>query len=71
MVSKPRLVDKFMHATNRFRAVFGPADRGDPGTPVVHKHDAAEAASDEQIADMEVDHDAQGRTWVEDKKREG
>lgn len=70
MVSKPRFVDKFMHATSRFRAVFGPADRSDPGTPVVHKHDDAETASDKQIADMEVERDAQGHTWVEDKKHE-
>ncbi|MET3948729.1 hypothetical protein ABIB49_003454 [Arthrobacter sp. UYCu512] len=70
MVSKPRFVDKFMHATGRLRSVFGPADRGDPTTPVVHRHDDAEVASDEQIADMEVERDAQGHIWVEDKRHE-
>lgn len=63
MVSKPRFVDKFMHATSRFRGVFWLADKSDPSTPVVHRHDNAEAASDEEIADVEVERDAQGHTW--------
>ncbi|WP_157357040.1 hypothetical protein [Arthrobacter sp. U41] len=68
MVSKPRFVDRFMRATGHFRAVFGPADRGDSTTQVVHKHDEAELMSDEQISELEVERDEQGHTWVEDKK---
>lgn len=67
MATEIRFVDKFMHATNRLRAIFGPADRSDPNTPVVHRHDAAEAASDEQLAGLRVERDAQGNAWAEDK----
>ncbi|MCG2623125.1 hypothetical protein LVY72_14575 [Arthrobacter sp. I2-34] len=70
-MEKPDLTTRFMHAMQRLMNVFGPADSTDSDTPVVHRHDDAEMASDEQLADLEVEHDNQGHSWALRKKHPG
>ncbi|MBT1003447.1 hypothetical protein KIH31_12615 [Paenarthrobacter sp. DKR-5] len=52
-----------MHATDRLRAVFGPADRADPRVPVTHRHDDFEEASEEELATFEVETDSEGHHY--------
>lgn len=55
---------RFMNATDRLRFVFGPATRLDTDVPVVHKHDAFEQASDEDLAHFEVETDSEGHRYA-------
>ncbi len=64
-MEKPNLVTRFMQGMQRFvMNLFGPADRTDAGTPIIHRNDDEEAASDDQLADIEVERDNQGHSWA-------
>ncbi len=54
----------FMKLTDRLRFIFGPATRLDTDSPVVHKHDAFEQASDEDLSHFEVETDSQGHHYA-------
>lgn len=59
-----RVLDGFLRVTERLQAVFGPAARSDPDTPVVHRHDDFETASDEDLQHFEVETDDQGHHYA-------
>lgn len=54
----------FMNLTERLRFIFGPATRLDTDSPVVHKHDAFEQASDEELSHFEVETDSHGHHYA-------
>ncbi len=56
-------LDTFMKVTDRLRFWFGPATRGDIDTPVVHKHDDFETASEEGLGPFVVETDDQGHHY--------
>jgi hypothetical protein len=64
MADKQKFVTKFMHATDRFQTVFGPADQGDMDSPVVHRHDAIEDESDQTLSQIEVGTDSEGHHYA-------
>lgn len=70
MASDERFVTRFMHATEKFQKVFGPADQGDSDAPVVHRHDAFEDASEEQLAHFEQRTDSEGHHYAIEKDQE-
>lgn len=55
MAENSRFMDRFMRMTEKAAKLWGPADRIDSDTPVVHRHDAAEKASEEQLSQIEVE----------------
>lgn len=57
-------VSGFMNLTDRLRFVFGPAARLDSDTPVVHKHDAFEQASEEELSHFVVESDSSGHHYA-------
>ncbi|WP_139146537.1 hypothetical protein [Arthrobacter sp. SW1] len=59
-----RLLDSFMHVTGRLQTVFGSATQGDTDAPVVHKHDAYEQASEEDLSHFVVETDAEGHHYA-------
>ncbi|PNH83855.1 hypothetical protein CXZ05_11760 [Arthrobacter sp. AFG20] len=54
----------FMNLTDRLRFVFGPAAVGDAATPVVHLHDDYEHASENDLAQFEVETDSEGHHYA-------
>ena len=58
------VVDRFMSLTDRLRFFFGPATRLDSDSPVVHKHDAFEQASEEELSHYVVETDAAGHHYA-------
>ncbi|MHA7305975.1 hypothetical protein ACX80E_12135 [Arthrobacter sp. TMN-49] len=64
MTSGEKFVDKFMHATEKLQRVFGPADQGDSAAPVVHRHDAFEESSEEQLSHFEQHTDSAGHHYA-------
>ena len=58
------VVDRFMSLTDRLRFFFGPATRLDSDSPVVHKHDAFEQASEEELSHFVVETDAAGHHYA-------
>jgi len=58
-----RLLDKFMNVTDHLQQVFGPADHIGEGTPVTHRHDDFENASEEDLAQFEVETDSEGHHY--------
>ncbi|WP_156135005.1 hypothetical protein [Arthrobacter sp. L77] len=46
------------------RTFLGPAARSDGGTPVVHRHDAAEEQSDSTLLSMEIHTDSLGHHYA-------
>ncbi len=56
-------LDIFMKVTDRLRFWFGPATRGDIDTPVVHKHDDFETASEQDLGHFVVETDDQGHHY--------
>lgn len=64
MTSGEKFVDKFMHVTEKFQVVFGPADQGDMDSPVVHRHDEFEDSSDEQLSHFEEQTDSGGHHYA-------
>ena len=71
MTSGENFVGKFMHATDKFQKVFGPADQGDMDSPVVHRHDDFEDSSDEQLTHFDEHTDTAGQHYAERKLEEG
>lgn len=68
-----RVVSGFINATDRLRFFFGPATRLDVDSPVVHKHDAFEQASEEELSHFVVETDSSGHHYAvrrEDLERE-
>lgn len=64
MTSGENFVGKFMHATEKFQKVFGPADQGDSDSPVVHRHDEFEENSQEQLSHFEERTDSSGHHYA-------
>ncbi len=64
MAEKRPLTARFMRFTDHLQQVFGPADRLDSDTPVVHLHDDYENASDEDLAHFEVETDSEGHHYA-------
>ena len=58
------VIDRFMSLTDRLRFFFGPATRLDSDSPVVHKHDAFEQASEEELSHFVVETDAAGHHYA-------
>ena len=54
----------FMNLTDRLRFVFGPASVGDTSAPVVHLHDDFEHASEDDLAQFEVETDSEGHHYA-------
>ena len=54
----------FMHLTDRLRPLLGPADHGDPTTPVLHRHDYDEEASDKELATFHIRSDSGGHRYA-------
>lgn len=54
----------FVNVTDRLRFVFGPATRLDPDSPVVHKHDEFEQASEEDLSRFVVETDSEGHHYA-------
>jgi hypothetical protein len=54
----------FMNTTDRLRFFFGPATRLDNDTPVVHKHDDFEQASEEDLSHFVVETDSEGHHYA-------
>ena len=68
------VIDRFMSLTDRLRFFFGPATRLDSDSPVVHKHDAFEQASEEELSHFVVETDAAGQHYAvrrEDLEKQG
>lgn len=59
-----RMLNRFMHAAEHAAAVWGPAAHGDPDAPVVHKHDAFEDASEEDLRGFEIATDSEGHHYA-------
>lgn len=59
-----KAIQRFMSKTDKLRFFFGPATRGDPTVPVVHRHDDFEAASEEDLAHFEVETDSEGHHYA-------
>ncbi len=59
-----RLLGKFMHAAEHAAAIWGPASHGDTEAPVVHKHDAFEQASEDDLRGFEVATDSEGHHYA-------
>jgi len=65
MAKDEKFVEKFMHATDKLRGVFGPADQGDIDAPVIHRHDPIEDESEDQMRHLEFHTDSQGQRYAE------
>ncbi|MET1085667.1 MAG: hypothetical protein ABWY04_00875 [Arthrobacter sp.] len=66
-------VDGFMSLTDRLRFFFGPASRLDTTSPVVHKHDQFEQASEDELTHFMVESDSEGHHYAvrrEDREQE-
>jgi hypothetical protein len=70
MAGNSSFIRGFMRITARAAKVWGPADRIDSDTPVVHRHDDAELSSEEQLAEIEVERDAEGHAYAFRKRHE-
>jgi len=68
-MENPDLITRLMRAIDRLMMnVFGPAERTDADTPVIHRNDDEEAASNDQLAEIEVERDDEGHSWAFRKK---
>ncbi|MCD4851395.1 hypothetical protein LN996_11280 [Arthrobacter sp. AK01] len=59
-----RKLEGFQHVTERLQSVFGPATHGDTDTPVVHKHDDFETASEADLKNFDVETDSEGHHYA-------
>ncbi|WP_369802272.1 MULTISPECIES: hypothetical protein [Sinomonas] len=59
-----KAMDRFFHAADRAAAIWGPAAHGDPNAPVVHRHDAFEQASDQELLTFAVETDSEGHHYA-------
>ena len=71
MERKEPFVGRFMRFTDHLQRVFGPADHLDTDTPVVHRHDEFEKASEDDLAQFEVETDSEGHHYAVRKPHEG
>lgn len=63
------LITRLMRAIDRLMMnVFGPADRTDADAPIIHRNDDEEAASNDQLAAIDVERDDEGHSWAFRKK---
>lgn len=64
-MENPSLITRLMQWAQRVvMSIFGPADRTDAETPIIHRNDDGEIASQEQLADIEVERDNEGHSWA-------
>ena len=67
-MENPNLIKRWMQWMQRLvMNLFGPADRADTETPIIHKNDDWEILSQQQLADIEIERDNQGHTWAHRK----
>lgn len=59
-----KAIQRFMSKTDKLRFFFGPATRGDPAAPVVHRHDDFETASEADLSHFEVETDSEGHHYA-------
>lgn len=59
-----KVLDTFMHVTERAAAVWGPAPHSDLDAPVVHRHDDFEQASDSELQTFDVETDSDGHHYA-------
>jgi hypothetical protein len=53
------------HRLDSFVRLFlGPADRSGSGSPVIHRHDAAEDESERQMAGLDIEQDSLGHHYA-------
>ncbi|GAB3523233.1 hypothetical protein [Arthrobacter monumenti] len=64
MAGHRSFLDMLMRQTDKLQRLFGPADRDDPGSPVVHRHDSYEDASDKQLLDFDIESDTRGHHYA-------
>lgn len=64
MAGTSRFMSRFMRVTEKAAKVWGPADRIDADSPVVHRHDASEKASEEQLSQIEVERGEAGHSYA-------
>lgn len=64
MTTVGHALETFMKVTDRLRFWFGPATQGDVQTPVVHKHDDFESASEEDLGHFVVETDEEGHHYA-------
>lgn len=60
MADDETLMDKYMRMLDKISGVLGSADRGDAEAPIVHRHDAFEHASEEELAEFEIEEGSDG-----------
>jgi len=53
------------------RLFLGPADRSGSGTPVIHRHDAAEDEGDRQVAGLDIEQDSAGHHYAVRRPTDG
>ncbi|NKX54336.1 hypothetical protein [Arthrobacter mobilis] len=70
MAGKTGFLQRFMQMTEKTRNVWGPADRSDFDSPVVHKHDEYESASEAELAEFEIERDEEGHTYAIRKRHD-
>jgi hypothetical protein len=59
------LLTRLMQWTQRLAMnVFGPAERTDAETPIIHRNDDGEIASQQQLAGIEVARDNEVHSWA-------
>ncbi len=59
------LLTKLMQWTQRLMmSIFGPAERTNAESPVIHRNDDQEIASQQQLSDIEVERDNEGHSWA-------
>lgn len=63
MADNPKFLGRFMKFTDHLQLVFGPADHSDIDGPVLHRHDDFEHASEEDLAQFEVETDSEGHHY--------
>jgi hypothetical protein len=54
----------FDHVTERLQSDFGPAPHRDTDSPVVHKHDDFESASEEDLKHFDIETDSEGHHYA-------
>lgn len=59
-----RRLEGFQHVTERLQSVFGPATHGYTDSPVMHKHDDFETASELDLKNFDVETDSQGHHYA-------
>ncbi|WP_443022657.1 hypothetical protein [Sinomonas sp.] len=63
-VHEHHVLDRFMHVTDQAVKILVQPHRGDINSPVVHKHDVFEDASEEDLRGFEVVTDSEGHHYA-------